>query len=93
MLTCLPSPRSERHGQVDDHEARADALDDYIAAKLDAQVAARNSGKKYPMVAELESKVDSRGYRRGAHAVQTPLIRRGQPVFAHRVHHYTICSN
>jgi len=49
-----------------DHEARADALEDYMSAKLDAQVAARTSGKKYPTVAELESKVDSRGYRRGA---------------------------
>jgi HD domain len=48
-----------------DHEARADALEDFMSAKLDAAVAAKN-GKKYPTVAELASKVDSRGYRRGA---------------------------
>jgi HD domain len=48
------------------HEARADALEDYMSAKLDAVVAAKKSGKKYPTVAELADNVDSRGYRRGA---------------------------
>ena len=49
-----------------DHEARADALEDFMSAKLDAAVAAKQNGKTYPTVAELESKVDTRGYRRGA---------------------------
>jgi hypothetical protein len=49
-----------------DHEARADALEDFMSARLDAQVAAQKKGKKYPTVAELASKIDSRGYRRGA---------------------------
>ena len=49
-----------------DHEARADALEDFMSARLDAQVAAQKKGKTYPTVAELESKIDSRGYRRGA---------------------------
>jgi hypothetical protein len=49
-----------------DHEARADALEDFMSEKLDAAVAAKQDGKKYPTVAELESKVDKRGYRRGA---------------------------
>src|SRR5262245_16962187 len=49
-----------------DHEARADALEDFMSQKLDAAVAAKQNGKKYPTVAELESKVDQRGYRRGA---------------------------
>jgi len=49
-----------------DHEARADALEDFMSARLDAQVAAQKKGKKYPTVAELESKIDTRGYRRGA---------------------------
>src|SRR5262245_46421288 len=48
-----------------DHEARADALEDFMSARLDAQVAAQKKGKKYPTVAELESKIDTRGYRRG----------------------------
>jgi hypothetical protein len=49
-----------------DHEARADALEDFISSKLDAAVAAKNGPKKYPTVGELESRVDTRGYRRGA---------------------------
>src|SRR5262249_59947106 len=49
-----------------DHEARADALEDFMATKLDAAVAAEKNGKPYPTGAELESKVDRRGYRRGA---------------------------
>jgi HD domain len=49
-----------------DHEARADALEDFMSTRLDAAVAAKQNGKTYPTVAELESKVDRRGYRRGA---------------------------
>ena len=48
-----------------DHEARADALEDFLAARLDAVVAARPATKSYPTVAEHASRVDKRGYRRG----------------------------
>ena len=46
------------------HEARADAIEDHLSAKLDAAVAAKN-GKKYPTVADIENAIDKRGYRRG----------------------------
>ena len=48
-----------------DHEARADALEDFLSARLDAVVAARPAAKSYPTVAEHASRVDKRGYRRG----------------------------
>ncbi len=48
-----------------DHEARADAFEDFLSSKLDAAIAARQAPKTYPTVAELESRVDKRGYRRG----------------------------
>ena len=48
-----------------DHEARADALEDYLAARLESVIAARKGAPPYPTVAELESRVDTRGYRRG----------------------------
>src|SRR5262245_49001896 len=48
-----------------DHEARADALEDYLTARLESVVAARKGVTKYPTVAEIESRVDQRGYRRG----------------------------
>jgi hypothetical protein len=48
-----------------DHEARADALEDFLSVRLDAVVAARQGGKPYPTVAEHESRIDKRGYRRG----------------------------
>src|SRR5215470_19189208 len=48
-----------------DHDARADALEEFLAGRLDAIVAARQRGKGYPTVAELADKVDTRGYRRG----------------------------
>ena len=47
------------------HEARADALEDYLAARLQATVAARQGTKAYPSVADHENGVDKRGYRRG----------------------------
>jgi hypothetical protein len=47
------------------HEARADALEDFLSARLDAVVAARPGTKSYPTVADLESQIDKRGYRRG----------------------------
>src|SRR5437763_3348989 len=48
-----------------DHEARADALEDYLVARLESVVAARKDAPKYPTIAELEAMVDKRGYRRG----------------------------
>jgi hypothetical protein len=48
-----------------DHEARADAFEDFLSSKLDAAIAARQAPKTYPTVAELESQIDKRGYRRG----------------------------
>jgi hypothetical protein len=48
-----------------DHEARADALEDFLSSKLDAAVAARPGAKSYPTVADHESRIDTRGYRRG----------------------------
>jgi hypothetical protein len=61
------------------HEARADALEDYLAARLQAAVAARQSKKTYPTVADYENRVDRRGYRRGVgrlfvheHSIQDP---------------------
>jgi hypothetical protein len=48
-----------------DHEARADAIEDHLSAKLDAAVAARPGAKKYPSVADHENQIDKRGYRRG----------------------------
>ena len=48
-----------------DHEARADAFEDFLSSKLDAAIAARQAPQTYPTVAELESRIDKRGYRRG----------------------------
>jgi len=48
-----------------DHDARADALEEFLSGRLDAMVAARQRGKEFPTVAELADKVDTRGYRRG----------------------------
>ncbi|HEY4404704.1 MAG TPA: hypothetical protein VGN55_08610 [Xanthobacteraceae bacterium] len=48
-----------------DHEARADAFEDFLSNKLDAAIAARQAPQTYPTVAELESRIDKRGYRRG----------------------------
>jgi hypothetical protein len=48
-----------------DHEARADALEDFLGQRLDAAVLARKANKNYPTVAELESRIDQRSYRRG----------------------------
>src|SRR5580704_19349413 len=48
-----------------DHEARADAFEDFLSSKLDAAIAARPGAKAYPTVADLDSRIDKRGYRRG----------------------------
>jgi hypothetical protein len=51
------------------HEARADALEDFSIARLDAAVAdAQNpaaAGEKFPTVAELDAQIDRRPIRRG----------------------------
>jgi hypothetical protein len=55
-----------------DHEARADALEDYSIHKLDEAVAqaqgrGQNAGaaQKFPTVAELNEQIEKRAYRRG----------------------------
>jgi hypothetical protein len=50
-----------------DHESRADALEEFLSARLEAVIAERKrrGAKPYPTVAELESRIDKRGYRRG----------------------------
>lgn len=48
-----------------DHEARADALEEFLAARLETVLAARKPGKVYPTVADHEARIDQRGYRRG----------------------------
>ena len=53
------------------HEARADALEDYMSRMLDEQIAASQVAAKYPTVAELESQIESRNYRRGVGALFT----------------------
>src|SRR6185312_14509591 len=48
-----------------DHEARADAIEDFMSDKLDAEILARKGNKTYPTVAELEERIGTRDYRRG----------------------------
>src|SRR5204862_8228607 len=47
-----------------DREARADAIEDHLSAKLDAAVAPKPA-KAYPTVADHANAVEGRGYRRG----------------------------
>jgi hypothetical protein len=47
-----------------DHESRADALEDYMSKKLDADLQARKA-KKFPTVAEIEERIETRDFRRG----------------------------
>ncbi len=47
------------------HEARADALEEFQIAALDATAAARRETEKFPTVAELEAQIDTRATRRG----------------------------
>jgi len=46
------------------HEARADALEDYTIDQLDEALAQQQQGK-YPTVAELEARIETRPSRRG----------------------------
>ena len=47
------------------HEARADALEEFQIAKLDAEVAVERKTATFPTVAEHEALIDTRNYRRG----------------------------
>lgn len=55
-------------------EAKADALEDYLSQQLDTEAEAQQSAEnsavkqpaKFPTVAELESQIESRNWRRGA---------------------------
>jgi hypothetical protein len=48
-----------------DSEAKADALEEYMADALDAE-ADETSPKKFPSVADIEAQIETRSYRRGA---------------------------
>jgi len=53
-----------------DHEAKADALEHYMEEQLDQAVAAaQGQAEKYPTVAELEAKIETRNFRRGVGGV------------------------
>ncbi len=47
-------------------EAKADALEEYMSFQLDEAARQPAGGKKFPTVAEIESQIESRNYRRGA---------------------------
>ena len=71
------------------HEARADALEDYMSRMLDEQVAANQGGQpdKFPTVAEIEAQIETRNFRRGAGGLFTSgrgnvkKLRRNKPDF------------
>jgi hypothetical protein len=53
------------------HEAKADALEDFMMQQLDESVARTQGGggaaaKKFPKAAEIEAQIETRPYRRGA---------------------------
>ena len=48
-----------------DHEARADALENFLSDRLEEAVAAQHGKNKFPTVADHEQRIDTRGYRRG----------------------------
>ncbi|HTH97071.1 MAG TPA: HD domain-containing protein [Stellaceae bacterium] len=62
VVTALGGPEAVTRM---DHEARADALEHFMAGKLEADIKAKSSGKASPSVAELDALIDTRGYRRG----------------------------
>ncbi len=66
------------------HEARADAIEDFAIAKLDAAAEKARKTKTFPTVAELDARIDQRGYRRGAgslfrHSNYSETIKPGVP--------------
>lgn len=49
-----------------DHEARADALEDFLSDKLDNEILARQQKTKtYPTVAQIADRISTRDFRRG----------------------------
>ena len=48
------------------HEARADALEDYMIEQLTSAFQTQAGGQKYPTVAELDAQIETRDFRRGA---------------------------
>lgn len=52
-----------------DHEARAEALEDYMSDQLEEALAPDDEKKKFPTVADLEAQIETRGFRRGAGGV------------------------
>ena len=54
------------------HEQRADALEEFEMAKLDAVTEERRRKEKFPTVAELEASVAERTLRRGAGTIFQP---------------------
>ncbi len=66
------------------HEERADALEDFDIARLDAASAEVRDMRKFPSVAELDARIDQRGYRRGAgsifrHSNYSEVVKPGVP--------------
>jgi hypothetical protein len=57
-----------------DHEARADALEEFLSTRLETVIAERkkHGDKPYPTVAEYEGLVDTRGFRRGVGRLFVP---------------------
>ena len=50
-----------------DHEARAEALEDYMSDQLEEALAPEDDTKpKFPTVADLDAQIETRGFRRGA---------------------------
>ena len=48
-----------------DHEARADAIEDYMTRRLSVAAQATQGGRPHPTVAQLEAQIETRDYRRG----------------------------
>jgi hypothetical protein len=57
-----------------DHETRADGLEEFLSARLEAVIAERQQrgDRPYPTVAELESQIDTRKFRRGVGRLFVP---------------------
>src|SRR4051812_40305055 len=54
------------------HEARADALEEYLSDRLDGEIAARRRTAPYPSVADYEDRIETRPYRRGVGRLFVP---------------------
>jgi hypothetical protein len=78
MLTIDRAALIESMGGEDaalamDHEARADAVEAFMEATLDARVRARESGKTFPTTADHESAIPDRRVRRGIGKLFRPV--------------------